>query len=121
MGTVEEDTMQYYKKNAQQEKLLENIQKEVSKMTLKDVIWDITSLRSNEKLYGKVFALIEETYRSHHFNATIDSLLENLLSMKVEDDKNICVFIEDLYLEDTIRQMLIEQMYDYAVDELEQD
>lgn len=101
-----------------QAKVYEGVEKEVSKMSLRDVLWEITELLSNQKLWGEVWTLIETTWRKEGINNTIDTLLDELFCTDT-DLKNIVIFVRCLDLEKKIREMLTERMFERAMEGVE--
>lgn len=93
-------------------RIAEAVTAEVSKMTLKDIVWEITELKSNCGLLDRVFDLISSEWRKEDLSIRIDDLLDELCL------DNLVTFISCLNLEEKVRQMLIETMIDREVSDL---
>ena len=107
------DTNRYYDEQANLERIHEGIEEEVSKMSLRDVVWEIKELNSNQKLLIQVFDLIIESWRKHNPSYEIENILDALVN------ENMVTFIEYLGIESKVREMLIDTMTDREVSELE--
>lgn len=92
-------------------KIYEGVEKEVNKMTLRDVVWEIQELNSNSKLYAEIWDLCQEEWRKDGAGQIVEEILNDLLP------KNLELFVFNLNLEALVRKLLIESMFDRAMED----
>lgn len=93
-------------------RIAEGVEKEVSKMTLKDVVFEITELKSNSGLFTEVLDLCQDSWRKDGAGQQVEDILNDLVFT------NLHAFIFNFGLEEKVREMLIETMIDREVSDL---
>lgn len=86
--------------------------KEINKMSVEDMAWELNELTSNVALYSSVYDFLLDELRKHELAEFIYDYLEDKLS------SNLAEMIELFKKESEVRKMMIETYVDREVSEL---